>query len=65
MWVKSVGPLPMTNGRPLMTRVQYIIPLQDGRLMEFRVAAPPEKFDSMSPLFRQVLETLQVLKKGS
>jgi hypothetical protein len=60
LWSKSIGPLPMTDGSPRMTRVQYIVPLQDGRLMELRVAAPPASFNSLAPLFQQVLQSVQV-----
>jgi len=60
LWSKSTGPLPMTNADPMMTRVQYIIPLGDGRVLEIRVAAPPEKFDAMTALMKKAMDSFQV-----
>lgn len=63
LWSKSTGPLPMTNADPMMTRVQYIIPLGDGRVLEIRVAAPPEKFDSMTALMKKAMDTFLIIRK--
>ena len=57
LWSKSVGPLPMTNGSPRMTRVQYIVPLQDGRVLELRVAVTPQAFDLLAPLMQKSIAT--------
>jgi len=63
LWFKSTGPLPMTNGSPLMTRVQYIVPLGDGRLLELRLAAPPQSFASLSTLMKQTVDTFTVIPR--
>jgi hypothetical protein len=57
LWSKATGPLPMTNASPRMTRVSYILPLGDGRVLELRVAAAPEQFDRLVPVMRKAVET--------
>ena len=57
LWSKSTGPLPMSNSSPRMTRVNYILPLGDGRVLELRVAASPEQFDRLVPVMRKSVET--------
>ncbi len=63
LWFKSTGPLPMTNGSPLMTRVQYIVPLGDGRLLELRLAAPPTMFAALSTLMKQTVDTFTIIPR--
>jgi hypothetical protein len=63
IWSKSTGPLPTTTGAPRMTRVQYIIPLQDGRVLELRVAAPPEQFDIVAPVMGKSLATFKIVPR--
>ena len=65
LWFKSTGPLPMSNGSPVMTRVQYIVPLGDGRVLEARLAAPPDHFDNIVTLMRQALQTLKITPRRS
>ena len=57
LWSKSTGPLPMTHARPRMTRVSYILPLGDGRVLELRVAAAPEQFARLVPVMKKSVET--------
>ena len=57
LWSKSTGPLPMSHASPRMTRVNYILPLGDGRVLELRVAAAPELFDKLVPVMRKAVET--------
>ena len=64
IWSKFTGPLAMTNGSPRMTRVHYLIPLEDGRALELRAAAPPAKFEQVAPLMKASLETF-LLERGS
>jgi hypothetical protein len=64
IWSKFTGPLAMSNGSPRMTRVHYLIPLEDGRALELRAAAPPAKFEQIAPLMKASLETF-VLQSGS
>ena len=40
-----------------MTRVNYIMPLGDGRVLELRVAASPEQFDRLVPVMKKAVET--------
>ena len=63
LWSKSTGPLPMSNGEPKMTRVNYIVPLGDGRVMELRIAATPELFEQLMPTLRQSVESFKVLPR--
>lgn len=64
LWSKSTGPLPMTDAAPKMTRVQYIVPLEDGRVLEIRVAAPPDKFNLVASLMKDSLSTFRVIPKS-
>jgi hypothetical protein len=64
LWSKSTGPLPMTNGNPRMTRVNYIIPLHDGRVMELRIATTPEIFDQLMPTMRQSVESFKFIPRA-
>ena len=50
----------MTNGSPRMMRLHYLIPLQDGRALELRAAAPPTKFEQIAPLMKQALESFRL-----
>jgi len=63
LWFKSTGPLLMTNGSPMMTRVQYIVPLGDGRLMQLRLAAPPQMFASLSNTMKQTVDTFTIIPR--
>ena len=47
----------MAYASPRMTRVNYILPLGDGRVLELRVAAAPEQFDRLVPVMRKSVET--------
>jgi hypothetical protein len=44
-----------------MTVVQYLLPLQDGRALDVRAAAPPGQFNTMAPQMKQSLQTLRLL----
>lgn len=63
LWSKSTGPLPMSNGNPRMTRVNYIVPLGDGRVMEFRIATDPSIFEQMMPTMRASVESFKLLPR--
>jgi hypothetical protein len=65
IWSKSTGPIPMTNAEPIMTRVQYIIPLGDGRVLELRVAAPPDRFDATTSLMKRSLDSFAIIPQQS
>ena len=54
----------MTTGKPMMTRVHYILPLGDGRALELRVAAPPEQFDHIVALMRMSIDTFKLLPRA-
>ena len=64
IWSKSTGPLPTTTGTPRMTRVQYIVPLQDGRVLELRVAAPPDQFELLAPTMGKALATFKIIQRS-
>jgi hypothetical protein len=63
LWSKSTGPLPMSHASPKMTRVNYIIPLNDGRVMELRIAATPELFDQLMPTMRASVESFKLIPR--
>ena len=65
LWSKSTGPLPMTNGAPRMTRVNYVLPIGDGRILELRVAASPEQFDRLVPVMKKAVETFKLHAPGT
>jgi hypothetical protein len=44
-----------------MTAVHYLLPLQDGRALEVRVAATPEKFNEVAPRMKMALDSLKLL----
>ncbi len=61
LWHKYTGPIPRTDGTPRMTAVHYLLPLQDGRALELRVAATPEKFNELAPRMKQSLDSFKLL----
>jgi hypothetical protein len=61
LWHKYTGPIPRTDGNSRMTVVHYLMPLQDGRALEVRVAAMPEKFNEMAPRMKQSLDSFKLL----
>jgi hypothetical protein len=65
LWSKSTGPLPMTHANPRMTRVNYILPIGDGRVLELRVAAAPEQFDGLVPVMKKAVETFKLHTPGA
>ena len=48
---------------PRMTRVQYLVPLNDGRALELRIAATPEQFEKLSPLMKQSAASIKLLAR--
>ena len=54
----------MTNGAPMMTRVQYIVPLGDGRALELRRAAPAQTFESLSIMMKQAVDTFTLIPRS-
>ena len=65
LWSKSTGPLPLSSGSPKMTRVNYIIPLNDGRVMELRIAATPDTFDQLMPTMRASVESFRLIPRAN
>jgi hypothetical protein len=67
LWSKSTGPVAMSTGAPRMTRVNYIVPLNDGRVMELRLAATPDRFEQLMPTMRAAVASFKVmpLRKAS
>ena len=61
MWHKYTA----VTGRPgdaePMTMVHYLLPLHNGRALELRVAALPEKFNEMAPRMKQAADSLKLL----
>lgn len=63
LWAHSTGPLAMTDANPRMTRVHYLVPLQDGRALELRLAARPEKYEQMQGIMKQAAESFKLLPR--
>jgi hypothetical protein len=51
----------MTHAAPRMTRVNYILPTGDGRVLELRVAAAPDQFDRLVPIMKKAVETFRLI----
>ena len=62
LWSKSTGPLPMSHSQPHMTRQTYIVPLNDGRVMEIRLAAAPEQFERLAIIMKKSVASLRLLQ---
>jgi len=63
LWHKYTGPITRPDAPVRMTAVHYLLPLQDGRALELRLAATPEKFNELGPRMKQSLDTLKLLTK--
>ena len=63
VWAHATGPLPMTDAAPQMTRMHYLVPLQDGRALELRLAARPEKYEQLLDLMKQSANTFKLLPR--
>ena len=61
LWHKYTGPISRPDGNARMTVVHYLLPLQDGRALEVRVAAVPEKFNAAAPRMKLSLDTFKLL----
>jgi len=61
LWHKYTGPIAHPDGSSRMTVVHYLLPLQDGRALELRVAATPEKFNELAPRMKQSVDSLKLL----
>ena len=61
VWHKYTGPVSRPEGNARMTVVHYLLPLQDGRALEVRVAATPERFGEMAPRMKQSLDSFKLL----
>lgn len=63
LWFKATGPMQLSNGSPVMTRVEYVVPLGDGRALHLRVASSPEQFNALGGVMKQSIDTLKMLPK--
>lgn len=61
LWHKYTGPVSRPGGNTRMTTVHYLLPLQDGRALEVKVAATPEKFGQMAPRMKKSLDSFKLL----
>lgn len=61
LWFRYTAPVESALGRQTMECVHYYVPLHDGRMLELRLAAPPEKFAAVAPLLHKSLATLKLL----
>jgi hypothetical protein len=63
LWHKYTGPITRPDAPVRMTAVHYLLPLQDGRALELRLAATPEKFNELGPRMKQSLDTFKLLAR--
>jgi hypothetical protein len=63
LWHRYTGPVARFEGTVRMTAIHYLIPLQDGRALEIRLAAAPEKFNELGPRMKQSVDTFKLLTK--
>ena len=63
LWHRYTGPVARAEGIARMTAVHYLMPLQDGRALEIRLAAAPEKFNELGPRMKQSVDTFRLLTK--
>lgn len=63
LWHMFTGPITRGGATTKMTAVHYFLPLQDGRALELRLAAPPEKFKEVAPRMKQSVESFKLLTK--
>lgn len=63
LWHKFTGPIARGGAATKMTAVHYFLPLQDGRALELRLAAAPEKFNEVAPKMKQSVDTFKLLTK--
>lgn len=61
LWFRYTAPVETTLGRQTMECVHYYVPLRDGRMLELRLAAPPDKFAAVAALLHKSLATLKLL----
>ena len=61
MWHKYTAPTGRPGDATPMTMVHYHLPLHNGRALELRVAAAPDKFNEMAPRMKQAVDTLKLL----
>jgi hypothetical protein len=61
LWHKYTGPVTRPGSAARMTVVHYLLPLQDGRALELRVAASPEKFNEAAPRMKQSIDSFKLL----
>ena len=61
LWHKYTGPVSRPGATAKMTVVHYLLPLRDGRALELRVAAAPEKFNEAAPRMKQSIDSFKLL----
>lgn len=61
LWFRYTAPVETALGRQTMECVHYYVPLRDGRMLELRLAAVPDKFAAVAPLLHKSLATLKLL----
>jgi len=61
LWFRYTGPIDTATGRQTMECVHYYVPLHDGRMLELRLATPPDRFSTAAPLLRKSVATMKLL----
>jgi hypothetical protein len=63
LWHKFTGPVTRRGATTKVTAVHYFLPLQDGRALEVRLSATPDKFKELAPRMKQSVDTLKLLTR--
>lgn len=61
IWFRYTGPIDTAAGHQVMECVHYYVPLHDGRMMELRLSAAPDRFATAAPMLRKSLATIKLL----
>jgi len=60
LWFRYNARLDFAGGPQTVQVIHYFVPLHDSRMLELRLAAPPDKFSAVTPLLRKSVQTLKL-----
>ena len=63
LWHKLTGPMKRGGATVKVTSVHYFLPLQDGRALEVRLSAAPDRFKDVAPKMKQSVDTFKLLTR--
>ena len=63
VWMNYTAALPMADGGFIMTMIHYLVPLDDGRALELRLAATPDQFPRLLSQMKRAVSSLRLLDR--